>query len=133
MVTVKQIGVRVPPRYVVQACDKVHKSACTFYIAQDWDMDNDLDDQDFMGRKLTVSGARSEGPKESKEGEKAPKSDSTEKPAEETQSEEPATAEETTEAPAEESAPVAEETSEKQPAEAQEEEEPKQDAAEATA
>ena len=92
-----------------------------------------LDDQDFMGRKLTVSGARSEGPKESKEGEKAPKSDSTEKPAEETQSEEPATAEETTEAPAEESAPVAEETSEKQPAEAQEEEEPKQDAAEATA
>ena len=90
-----------------------------------------LDDQDFMGRKLTVSGARSEGPILPKEAVTAPDSDSGENPAEETKPEEPAASKETTEAPVEESAPVAEETPQEQMAEAQKEEEPKQDAAEA--
>lgn len=89
-----------------------------------------LDDQDFMGRKLTVSGARSEGPKEPKEAETVP--DSEENPAGETNAEEPAASAETTEAPLEESAPVAEVTPQEQPAEAQKEEEPKQDATQAS-
>ena len=95
-----------------------------------------LDDQDFMGRKLTVSGARSEGPILPKEAVTAPDSDSDsdsgENPAEENKPEEPAASKETTEAPIEKSAPVAEETPQEQPAEAQKNEEPKQDAAEAT-
>jgi len=80
-----------------------------------------LDDQDFMGRKLTVSGARSEGPKESKETNDA--SDSEEKPGAEDNSEEASN-----EASAEETAPPAEE-----PSAEHQEEEPKQDPAEATA
>ncbi len=89
-----------------------------------------LDDQDFMGRKLTVSGARSEGPKKPKEAETVP--DSGENPTEQPKAEDLAASAETNEAPLEESAPVVEMTPQEQQAEAQKEEEPEQDAAQAT-
>ncbi|MEC8824246.1 MAG: hypothetical protein VXX36_00545 [Verrucomicrobiota bacterium] len=89
-----------------------------------------LDDQDFMGRKLTVSGARSEGPKKPKEAETVP--DSWENPTEQPKAEDLAASAETNEAPLEESAPVVEMMPQEQQAEAQKEEEPEQDAAQAT-